>query len=131
MIGKKMLTWAAAGLLSVGSIPAIAATHAHRAKATHHIIAKIHTAAKKPLAAKRTHLLTARHVTARKHAVVVSHHATTKAGTGIQSMHSGHVTLAKAPVLKKTAVHAIAVKHTAAKPMKHHTLAAATVVVRK
>ena len=133
MIGKKMLSWIVAGLLSVAAIPAIGATVSHRAKShartTHRVIR--HRTATKAISHKTTaHKLAARKLAARK---LVSHKVTktsrasaahrthlvhaTRAATrlqatrvvGITSMHSGRTTLTKATVTKaKPATHLLA-----------------------
>ena len=107
MIGKKMLMWIGAGLLSAATIPAIGATLSHRGKLhavkpVSHGFKLIHTAVK-PVVRKASHV---------KHtALVVKHAKKTVAhtGMGVLAMHSGHATLVKhtAPA-KRVAGHLLA-----------------------
>lgn len=123
MIGKKMLMWIGAGVLSVASIPAIGATVSHRAKTlhhkpvavTHHVATRLSTKRVKPTVLAMHHT---KKLTAGKKSTV--HAKATSHGTiGVLAMHSGHATLAK-PIVHKTV--------TAKKPVTH--LLAATSKVK-
>ena len=112
MIGKKMLLWIGAGVLSAASIPAIGATvsHRHHAKthATHKAAPVSHVSRPKPHA-KLTHRTAATHkklATRRTHATAA--HKT----YGITSIHSGRTNATK------PAAKTVAMKSTA-KPRTH------------
>jgi hypothetical protein len=130
MIGKKMLSWIAAGLLSVATIPAVGATVSHHAKSH---AKRAHAAIHRRSAVKSiSHKTTARKLSARKgatklvsrkvtkahaahrtHLVSAKHTATRLQATklvGITSMHSGRSTaLTKAVAAKaKPASHLLA-----------------------
>ena len=137
MIGKKMLSWIVAGLLSVAAIPAIGATVSHRAKS--HARTAHRTIHRRAGAKTISHKTTARKLAARNAAArkLVSHKVTkasrasavhrthlvhaTRAATrlqatrvvGITSMHSGRTTLTKAAVTKaRPATHLLAATST-------------------
>jgi hypothetical protein len=113
MIGKKMLLWIGAGVLSVASIPAIGATVSHR-----HQSARSHAVAHKtaPVAhasRARSHAkLTHRTTTHKKLATKRSHASTAHKTYGVTSMHSGRTNSAK-PTAKT-----VSMKSTA-KPRAH------------
>ena len=147
MIGKKMLLWIGAALLSAATIPAIGATVSHRAKklhgqrvhqVLHHKVSHktaVKTVGHKTLAhktaarsthLKSTHLVKLQHGAHRTHLVHSTHAAhrlhATRAATGIRSMHSGRTTLVEAPASKSAKV--VAVKHGAPAKTTRHLLAA-------
>ncbi len=117
MIGKKMLMWFGASLLSVATIPAIGATLSHRAKLhaikpASHGIKLIHTAAKRSVKTvshvKHTSLMS-KHSKKLSHAKLTKKSASASTGMGVLAMHSGHATLVKhnAPA-KRVAGHLLA-----------------------
>lgn len=117
MIGKKMLMWIGAGLLSVATIPAIGATLSHRAKLhavkpVSHGFTLIHHKAKPSVKlvshAKRASL-TARHAKKHAHTKLTMKKTATHTGMGVLAMHSGHAKLVKhtAPA-KRVAGHLLA-----------------------
>jgi hypothetical protein len=102
MIGKKMLMWAAAGMLSVASIPAIAATRTH----IHQLHKKTGTtalhASKSAKSASHVKLISS-HAKKSKHVKLfkATKNKTAHASLGVLAMHSGHSSLVK-PVSTKT-----------------------------
>lgn len=119
MIGKKLLMWIGAGLLSVATIPAIGATLSHRAKLhtvkpVSHGFKIIHHSAK-PTVKLNSHVkhasLTAKQAKKHSHTKLTMKKTKTAAhtGMGVVAMHSGHATLVKhtAPT-KRVAGHLLA-----------------------
>jgi hypothetical protein len=104
MIRTKLLMWVGAGLLSVASVPAIAATRTHRAKNLHATpvkhVAAIHspfikTAVKTASHAKSTKLVAA---SKKSHKLAKSVKTVAHTSLGVTAMHSGHAKLTK-PVI--------------------------------
>ena len=104
MIRTKLLMWVGAGLLSVASVPAIAATRTHRAKHLHATPAKhvaaihspvVKTAVKSASHAKSTKLVVA---SRKSHKLAKSVKTVAHTNLGITAMHSGHAKSAK-PVI--------------------------------
>jgi hypothetical protein len=112
MIGKKMLLWIGAGLLSAASIPAIGATVSHRHHAKAHVARK--TAPVAHVSRAKSHAkLTHRTATHKRLATPKRSHASTAHKTyGITSMHSGRTNAAK------PAAKVVAMKRTV-KPRTH------------
>ena len=117
MIGKKLLMWIGAGLLSVATIPAIGATLSHRAKLhtvkpVSHGFKIIHHSAK-PTVKLNSHVkhasLTAKHAKKHSHTKLTMKKTAAHTGMGVLAMHSGHATLVKhtAPT-KRVAGHLLA-----------------------
>ena len=114
MIRTKLLMWVGAGLLSVASNPAIAATRTHRATHLHATPVKhvgaihshvIKTATKRTAHAKSTRLVVAStkaHKLA-KHSKSIKSAAHTS--VGVMAMHSGHAKLAKPVIASAKANH--------------------------
>ena len=110
MIGKKLLMWIGAGLLSVATIPAIGATLSHRtklhtAKPVSHGFKIIHHSAK-PAAKLASYV---KHAKKHSHTKLTMKKTAAHTGMGVLAMHSGHATLVKhnAPT-KRVAGHLLA-----------------------
>ena len=108
MIGKKMLVWIGAGVLSLGSIPAIGATVSHRHHARTHATAHktapvAHVSRAKSHAKPMVHRAATHKKLATKHA----HRTATHKTYGITSMHSGRTNAAK-PAAKPVAMKSTA-----------------------
>ena len=108
MIGKKMLLWIGAGVLSLGSIPAIGATISHRHHARAHATNKAAPVSHVSRAAKPHAKLTHRSAATRKKLATRRTHATAAHKTyGITSMHSGRTNATK-PAAKTVAMKSTA-----------------------
>ncbi len=117
MIGKKMLMWIGAGLLSAATIPAIGATLSHRSKLhavkpVSHGFKLIHTSSK-PVVKTVSHVkhtvLVAKHAKKSVHAKLTTKKSAAHTGMGVLAMHSGHATLTKkAAPAKRVAGHLLA-----------------------